>query len=88
MPLGSQSLKEKSNFDCILWDNGCKAYESRPLQCSSWPFWAPLVSDGDRWEFTAEDCPGINKGTLHSREEIESHLTARRSQPYIHRKAH
>jgi len=81
-------LKEKADFDCILWDDGCKAYESRPLQCSSYPFWSSLVTDEDWWEANAQDCPGINKGTLHSREEIESRLTTRRSQPYIHRKAH
>ncbi len=81
-------LKEKANFDCILWDNGCIAYESRPLQCSSYPFWASLVTDEDWWEANAQDCPGINKGALHDCTEIEAHLTTRRSQPYIHRKAH
>jgi Fe-S-cluster containining protein len=79
-------LKEKADFDCILWDNGCIAYESRPIQCSSYPFWASLVSDEDWWEANARDCPGINKGALHTREEIEDHLTRRRAQPYIHRK--
>lgn len=32
------SLKEKPNYDCILWDDGCKAYTARPRQCSDFPF--------------------------------------------------
>jgi Fe-S-cluster containining protein len=80
-------LKEKSNFDCILWDNGCMAYELRPLQCSSYPFWSSLLSDIDWWEANGRDCPGINKGKRHELAEIEGHLTARKSQPYIRRKA-
>ncbi|MDR1614841.1 MAG: YkgJ family cysteine cluster protein [Campylobacteraceae bacterium] len=39
------TLKEipfENGFACILFDantNGCKAYEVRPLQCKSFPFW-------------------------------------------------
>lgn len=80
-------LLEKPNFDCILWDNGCLAYEHRPYQCSSYPFWPSLVSDEDWWEANAADCPGVNSGALHSREEIDSYLTRRRAEPYIRRKA-
>ena len=80
-------LQEKSNFDCILWDNGCIAYENRPYQCSSYPFWTSLLTDEDWWEANAQDCPGVNKGDLHDRAEIEAHLTRRRSEPYIRRKA-
>lgn len=80
-------LKEKPGYDCILWDEGCIAYEYRPLQCSSYPFWASLVSDQDWWESNAQHCPGIDKGMLYSRSEIEEHLTRRRNHPYIRRKA-
>ena len=31
-------LKEKPNFDCILWKDGCEAYEGRPVQCRTYPF--------------------------------------------------
>ena len=79
-------LLEKPGFDCILWDKGCIAYEARPLQCSSYPFWASLVTDEDWWEANARDCPGVNKGSLHAASEIEAHLTRRRSEPYIRRK--
>jgi uncharacterized protein len=79
-------LLEKENFDCILWDNGCVAYENRPYQCSSYPFWTSLLSDEDWWEANAQDCPGVNQGTLHERAEIEEYLTKRRAEPYIRRK--
>ena len=28
-------LLEKENYECILWDNGCTAYNARPIQCST-----------------------------------------------------
>lgn len=80
-------LLEKKNFDCILWDNGCTAYENRPFQCSSYPFWPSLLSDEDWWESNAQDCPGVNQGALHESAEIEEYLTRRRAEPYIRRKA-
>jgi len=80
-------LQEKPGYDCILWDGGCIAYNSRPIQCSSYPFWASLVTDEDWWEANGRDCPGVNVGELHSREEIDKHLTRRRAEPYIRRKA-
>ncbi|HKL85035.1 MAG TPA: YkgJ family cysteine cluster protein [Treponemataceae bacterium] len=78
-------LLEKDNCDCILWDQGCIAYEYRPLQCSSYPFWPSTMMDKDYWDAYAQTCPGINTGSLHSMEEIEGHLTRRRSEPYIRR---
>lgn len=80
-------LLEKPGYDCILWDNGCIAYMARPFQCSSYPFWPSLLSDEDWWEANGRDCPGVNQGTLHGREEIEAYLTRRKAEPYIRRKA-
>lgn len=65
------ALLEKKNYDCILWDNGCSAYVARPVQCSTYPFWAWMVKDEQMWNECAQDCPGMNKGMLHSYEEIE-----------------
>lgn len=79
-------LLEKDNYDCILWEDGCKAYEDRPFQCSSYPFWPSLLMDEDWWEANARDCPGVNKGAVHDRDEIESYLARRRAEPYIRRK--
>ncbi len=79
-------LQEKPGYDCILWDKGCIAYDLRPLQCSSYPFWSSLLSDEDWWEANGRDCPGVNSGALHELPEIEAHLALRRTQPYIRRK--
>ena len=73
------SLLEKDNYDCIfLTENGCKAYPFRPLQCSTYPFWAHILESREDWENEAKSCPGINKGQLHSKKEIEACLDSRR----------
>ena len=81
------SLKEKSNFDCIFWDTpGCKVYNARPLQCSSFPFWGDhVICSPDAWEAAGRDCPGINNGVLHSREEIEGFIRQMEEEPVIER---
>jgi Fe-S-cluster containining protein len=67
------SLKEKSNHDCIFFQqgHGCTVYEHRPRQCRTWPFWRHVVSSPERWAEESEHCPGMNQGPLHSTEEIE-----------------
>ena len=66
------SLKEKANYDCILWGkNGCGFYEDRPLQCKTFPFWKSSLSSFAAWNSQASTCPGMNNGELHSQEEID-----------------
>ena len=65
------ALKEQKNYDCILWNNGCTAYEGRPIQCSTWPFWSWMIEDRKTWDEYAQECPGMNKGRLWTFEEIE-----------------
>ena len=65
------SLLEKKNYDCILWENGCSAYEARPVQCRTYPFWSWMIKDAKMWAECAKDCPGMNKGRLWTKEEIE-----------------
>ncbi len=79
-------LREKKNFDCILWNNGCTAYEARPLQCSAYPFWPSMLMDEDWWNATAETCPGMNHGRFYTYEEITAFLDQRAAEPYIRRK--
>ena len=67
------SLKETINngsYDCILWDNGCKAYQNKPLQCTTYPFWTKILSSRENWEQEKRYCPGIGSGELHSSLEI------------------
>ncbi len=76
------SLREQPNKDCIFWrDGGCSVYQTRPLQCRSYPFWAHQLADHETWNRTAQSCPGVNVGTLHSRKEIEQILENRRREP-------
>lgn len=59
-------LKEKKNYDCIFWDNGCTAYEARPVQCRTYPFWSYIIKNEEAWITESKSCPGINKGSIHS----------------------
>ena len=77
------SLIEKSNYDCIFWDNGCVVYPARPIQCSSFPFWYSNIVSQDAWNESARSCPGMGKGTLHSAEVIEDWLRQQLSQSII-----
>jgi len=79
------SLKEKANKDCIFWDDGCKVYEARPLQCITFPFWESILSSSEAWEIAASSCPGMNSGTLHTLEDIEKILEKREGQMTIKR---
>ena len=79
------SLKEKANKDCVFWDNGCKVYEERPLQCVTFPFWESVLSSSKNWEIAASDCPGMNSGALHSLEDIEKTLEKREGHTIIKR---
>ena len=68
------SLREKKNMECIFWDKGCSAYQARPTQCRTYPFWTSVLKDRDSWQKESHDCPGINSGSHHSKEEIQEQL--------------
>ncbi len=70
------ALKEKSNYDCVLWANGCTAYKARPVQCSTYPFWNWIIENENSWQDCAKECPGINKGKTWSVREIEKNKTS------------
>jgi Fe-S-cluster containining protein len=77
------SLKEKANYDCVFWSNGCALYEARPLQCRTYPFWPSMTASQKAWETSR--CAGMGTGTLYSREEIEALLARQRAEPIIAR---
>lgn len=64
-------LQEKANFDCVLWDGMCIAYNSRPMQCSTYPFWPFVVETEQTWNAEARECPGINQGSVVDKKIIE-----------------
>ena len=69
---GKRTLKEKPNGDCVFFEagRGCTVYSVRPKQCRTWPFWESNVKSENEWQKTAENCPGMNAGTLIPVEEI------------------
>lgn len=70
---GVWHLKEDpNNPDCMfLSKKRCSVYEARPTQCRTWPFW-PEVMNPKAWgKEVASFCPGVGKGPLVSKTEIE-----------------
>jgi Fe-S-cluster containining protein len=79
------SLKEKSNYDCIFWEDGCGVYAARPLQCRTFPFWASILDSPESWAMAKSGCPGMDRGRLFPDGEIEALLAARREDPVLRR---
>jgi Fe-S-cluster containining protein len=80
------SLREKPNFDCILWqEGGCSVYTARPLQCRTFPFWPSAVASPEAWKSEARRCPGMGQGELHSFGEIEAQVQEQLQNPVITR---
>jgi len=77
------SLLEKKNFDCIFWDQGCTVYETRPLQCRTYPFWKGPLESLDTWNWEQQFCPGIGKGRIYSPEEIRANLEKREKEGFL-----
>ncbi len=69
-----KSLCERANGDCVLLDpvkRICTAYDARPRQCKTWPFWDSNLKTTADWAHTCEVCPGSGRGKLHQLEQIE-----------------
>lgn len=68
------SLLEGPNGDCIMYSDGCNIYGVRPKQCHTFPFWSSNLKSKDTWEALKEFCPGVDRGRLYTRGEIEQPL--------------
>lgn len=81
---GLYRLKDGAAEACIfLKDKRCSVYEGRPTQCRTWPFW-PEVMSAKAWKTeVAAFCPGVGKGRVHSKDEIETALEAQRQSEKI-----
>ena len=82
-------LKEKKNYDCIFWDNGCTAYTARPIQCRTYPFWSFILKDEKTWKDESITCPGIDSGEFHdfaqikkAKDEYDSNLPIKKNEFY------
>ncbi len=75
------SLKEKIGNACVFLDNGrCGVYESRPIQCRTYPFWESSLDSESSWHAESAFCPGIDQGELWKPERIvASMLEARKN---------
>jgi uncharacterized protein len=67
-------IEEPCTKDCIFLEGGkrCRIYSVRPNQCRTWPFWASNLGSPNAWNEAAQGCPGINRGPLFTREEIDT----------------
>ena len=67
--------EDKAKPDCMfLLEKRCSVYEARPNQCRTWPFW-PEVMNAKAWKSeVASFCPGVGKGRVHTKEEIEESM--------------
>jgi Fe-S-cluster containining protein len=64
------SIAEEADGRCRFYDQGCRIYPVRPLQCRTYPFWFNLMRASRQWEKAMKECPGIGNGTLYPRERI------------------
>lgn len=73
-------LKENQDSpDCIfLNDNKCDVYTGRPTQCKTWPFWPDHMGARSWNKEVVKFCPGVGKGKVYSKEQIEKILEEER----------
>ncbi|MCI5053006.1 MAG: YkgJ family cysteine cluster protein [Simkaniaceae bacterium] len=68
-------IEDPQNYDCVFLKEGrCTAYEARPKQCRTYPFWGKIMQSRRQWEAESNYCEGINSGPTLTREEIDEKL--------------
>ena len=71
-------LRNPAN-DCEFLDGSrCTVYGARPDQCRTFPFWPENMSRKVWFGEIQRGCPGVDRGRLHSRKEIEAVLADER----------
>ena len=72
------SLTELPDGDCVFLERTpsgctrCKINAVKPKQCGTWPFWSYNLKSPEHWNQAAQDCPGMNRGPLHTLVQIET----------------
>lgn len=67
--------KEKPAKPCVFLEKKrCTIYSARPAQCRTWPFWPETMSAKAWTKDVAKFCPGVGKGRVWPREEIDALL--------------
>jgi Fe-S-cluster containining protein len=68
---GRRSLTEvhgEFGYDCVLLRRSgseqtrCAAYDVRPTQCRTWPFWPENLASPEQWRHAGARCPGVAAG--------------------------
>lgn len=72
--LGNWKVSDFTSACRFLDGKRCKVYEARPTQCRTWPFWPEVMSAKGWAKEVASYCPGVGKGRVWSKEEIEVQL--------------
>lgn len=81
------SLRELPDGDCeflVRTPDGkthCGIYQTRPIQCRTWPFWKSNLKSPETWQQCGQTCPGLNRGEHHSLEVIQAALHGNASRP-------
>ena len=66
------TLRETGNWNCVLLSDGkCDAYDDRPIQCRTFPFWDENLDSPRDWANAARSCPGMDSGRTFDFVEIE-----------------
>lgn len=72
---GLYRLKDGAGEACVfLVDKRCSAYQGRPTQCRTWPFWPEVMSAKGWKKEVAAFCPGVGKGRVWTAGEIRKAL--------------
>jgi len=74
--LRTSIIEGERTKDCIFLrkaESGkvCMIYSVRPSQCRNWPFWPSNLASAKAWNEGTRKCPGVNRGRLYSRDEID-----------------
>ncbi len=77
---------EDSDGRCLFFENGCRVYPVRPVQCRTFPFWFKNLRSEAAWAATKKACPGIGQGRHYPREEILAVLETNMRQTHFLKK--
>ena len=72
---GIWKLKDFDENCRFLDGKRCNVYEARPTQCRTWPFWPETLSAKGWAKEVAAYCPGVGKGRVWKKEEIQKILS-------------
>ena len=62
---GEWVLEVDSGAPCtFLTAEGCGIHESKPKQCTAYPFWRENMTSKGMWRLVGVFCPGIDRGPM------------------------